>query len=154
MLYVQVGVPLSACLSRSAFRMAFRWPLGWHADCICVLCVFCVQLGPVMEDFYDQGPAIVSLFRALFGDFDLDEVMNQSSGYMNALLFLVYLFVAIFIMLSLFLAILAEAQAAVREREAIKKVDDPNFNEFGVMHTCWDFLGFGYRRVRQAQIRV
>ena len=68
-----------------------------------------------MEDFYDQGPAIVSLFRALFGDFDLDEVMNQSSGYMNALLFLVYLFVAIFIMLSLFLAILAEAQAAVRE---------------------------------------
>jgi hypothetical protein len=73
---------------------------------------------------------------------------------MNALLFLVYLFVAIFIMLSLFLAILAEAQAAVREREAIKKVDDPNFNEFGVMHTCWDFLGFGYRRVRQAQIRV
>ena len=36
--------------------------------------------------------------------------MDNSSGYLNALLMLGYLFVAVFIMLSMFLAILAEAQ--------------------------------------------
>merc|ERR1719454_2152023 len=77
-----------------------------------------VQLGPVMEDYYDNLPAAISLVRALFGDFDIDEIMDNSSGYLNALLFLGYLFVAVFIMLSLFLAILAEAQAQVREKEA------------------------------------
>jgi hypothetical protein len=86
-------------------------------------CMLFVQLGPVMEDFYDQAHAIVSLFRALFGDFDIDEIMHNSSGYLNAILFLAYLFVAVFIMLSLFLAILAEAQAAARDKEAAHKAD-------------------------------
>ena len=36
------------------------------------------------------------------------------SGYVNIGLFLLYLFVAVFIMLSMFLAILGESQAAVR----------------------------------------
>ena len=62
-----------------------------------------------MEGYRDQIPAFISLFRALFGDFDIDEIMDNSSGYLNALFFLTYLFVAIFIMLSMFLAILAEA---------------------------------------------
>lgn len=43
--------------------------------------------------------------------------MNNSRGYINALLFLMYLFVAIFILLSMFLAILAEAQGTVRQRQ-------------------------------------
>jgi len=76
-----------------------------------------VQLGPMMESYIDQIPAFIALFRALFGDFDIDEILNNSSGYLNCLLFLGYLFVAIFIMLSMFLAILAEAQVAVREHE-------------------------------------
>jgi len=108
-----------------------------------------VQLGPVMEDFYDQVPAIVSLSRALFGDFDIDEIMNNSSGYLNAILFIGYLFVAIFIMLSLFLAILAEAQAAVRDKEAQRKFDQPDYNEFGVVHSCWGYMERGYKAVKQ-----
>uniref|UniRef100_A0A7S2BTN0 Polycystin cation channel PKD1/PKD2 domain-containing protein n=1 Tax=Haptolina brevifila TaxID=156173 RepID=A0A7S2BTN0_9EUKA len=79
-----------------------------------------VQLGPIMEDYIDQGPALISLFRALFGDFDIDEIMDNSSGYLNALLFLGYLFVAVFIMLSLFLAILAEGQIAVRDDDMVR----------------------------------
>ena len=55
--------------------------------------------------------------------------MDNSSGYLNTLLFLGYLFVAIFIMLSMFLAILAEAQVAVREDEAAKKKEEEDFNE-------------------------
>ena len=76
--------------------------------------MFYVQLGSVMEDFNDQTASFISLARALFGDFDIDDIMNNSSGYLNAVLFLVYLFVAVFILLSMFLAILGEAQAAVR----------------------------------------
>mmetsp|Transcript_32381 Transcript_32381/g.84941 ORF Transcript_32381/g.84941 Transcript_32381/m.84941 type:complete len:503 (-) Transcript_32381:290-1798(-) len=112
-------------------------------------CMLYVQLGPVMEDFYDQIPAIVSLFRALFGDFDIDEIMNNSAGYLNAILFLGYLFVAIFIMLSLFLAILAEAQAAVREKEHQQKLDHPDYNEFGVVHTCWDYAQAAIAKARR-----
>merc|ERR1719331_14704 len=98
-----------------------------------------VQLGPVMEDYYSQIHSLISLFRALFGDFDIDEIMDNSSGYLNAALFLGYLFVAIFIMLSLFLAILAEAQAAVREDEARQR-DDPNFNEYGAVASAWSMI--------------
>jgi hypothetical protein len=77
-----------------------------------------IQLGPVMLAYYDQIPAFISLFRALFGDFDIQAILDNSSGYLNTLLFLGYLFVAIFVMLSMFLAILAEAQVAVRDDEA------------------------------------
>ena len=79
--------------------------------------MFYVQLGSVMEDFNDQTASFISLARALFGDFDIDDIMNNSSGYLNAVLFLVYLFVAVFILLSMFLAILGESQAQVRIQE-------------------------------------
>eukprot|EP00966_Prymnesium_polylepis_P087612 2027560-Prymnesium_polylepis.1 len=65
--------------------------------------------------------------------------MNNSSGYLNAILFLGYLFVAIFIMLSMFLAILAEAQVAVREDESTKN-EDPEYNEYGVLAYSADVL--------------
>jgi hypothetical protein len=82
-----------------------------------------IQLGPQMVGFYDQVPAAITLFRGLFSDFDMDGVMYNSSGYFNSILMLAYLFVAVFIMLSLFLAILAEAQAAARDKEAAHKAD-------------------------------
>ena len=82
-----------------------------------------IQLGPVMEGYSDQIPAIVSLSRALFGDFDIDEIMDNSSNYLNTLLFLGYLGFAVFIMLSMFLAILAEAQARVRDTEGEQKAE-------------------------------
>jgi len=92
-----------------------------------------VQLGPVMEGYWDQLPAFISLFRALFGDFDIGEILDNSSGYLNTVLFLGYLFIAIFIMLSLFLAILAEGQVAVREDEELRVKLDDDFNEYGVL---------------------
>ena len=124
-----------------------------------------VQLGHVMEGFVTQTSSFISLFRALFGDFDIDEIMNNSRGYLNTCLFLVYLFVAVFILLSMFLALLAEvslcsplpsaltshlspltahrspshpqAQVAVREREAEAK-EDPSYREFGVLSHSLD----------------
>ena len=86
--------------------------------------MFYVQLGSVMEDFNDQT-ALHLLARALFGDFGIDDIMNNSSGYLNAVLFLVYL-VAVFILLSMFLAILGEAQAAVRgDQDAEEEAGTP-----------------------------
>ena len=91
-----------------------------------------------MEGYRDQIPAFVSLFRALFGDFDINEIMDNSSGYLNTMLFLGYLFIAIFIMLSMFLAILAEAQMAVREDEKKAQLN-PEFREYGVIAHAYEF---------------
>ena len=98
-----------------------------------------VQIGPQMEGYRDQFPAFISLFRALFGDFDIQEILDNSSGYLNTLLFLIYLFVAVFIMLSMFLAILAEAQVAVRATEDHMR-EDPDYREYGIISYGWDYL--------------
>jgi hypothetical protein len=105
-----------------------------------------VQIGPQMEGYRDQISAFISLFRALFGDFDIQEILDNSSGYLNTLLFLIYLFVAVFIMLSMFLAILAEAQVAVRETESQWR-EDPSFREYGVISYFYDTAKAGIVRV-------
>jgi len=92
-----------------------------------------VQLGPVMEGYWNQVPALISLTRALFGDFDIDAIISNSNSYFNCILFLGYLFVAVFVMLSMFLAILAEAQVAVREMETANKEENPDFKDYGVI---------------------
>ena len=96
--------------------------------------MFYVQLGSVMEDFNDQIASFISLARALFGDFDIDDIMNNSSGYLNAVLFLVYLFVAVFILLSMFLAILGESQAAAREDQDAEKEAGTAPPDYGVLY--------------------
>ena len=106
-----------------------------------------VQLGHVMEGFVTQTASFISLFRALFGDFDIDEIMNNSRGYLNTCLFLVYLFVAVFILLSMFLALLAEAQVAVREQEAMAK-ENPSYREFGILSHTLDAAKGCRRRMR------
>ena len=102
-----------------------------------------VQLGPVMDSYRDQIPAFIALFRALFGDFDIDEIMDNSSGYLNAILFLGYLFIAIFIMLSMFLAILAEGQVTVLGIIKDEKENNPGYREFGIISHASDFVKKG-----------
>ena len=51
----------------------------------------------------DTTSSIFSLFRALFGDFDIAAIMDNSSDYVNAVLLIMYLFTAIFVLLSIFL---------------------------------------------------
>ena len=97
-----------------------------------------------MEGFNDQLASFISLARALFGDFDIDEILNNSRGYTNAVLFLTYLFVAVFIMLSMFLAILGENQAKVRadQDDAHERGDAPP--EYGIFYhagTCLQTAG-------------
>ena len=91
-----------------------------------------VQLGAVMVEYNDQVTAFVSLSRALFGDFDVDVILNNSRGYLNCMLFLIYLFVAVFIMLSMFLAILGEAQSLVKMDRDQRKMEGTAEPEYGI----------------------
>ena len=91
-----------------------------------------IQLGTFMDDFTSQEIALLGLVRALFGDFSFEEIMDNSRGYTNAVMFLVYLFVSVFILLSMFLAILGESQAAAREEEAEQKKKG-EFTDYGTV---------------------
>ena len=83
--------------------------------------LFNVQLGAAMDDFYSVDYSMISLTRGLFGDFNFVEIIENSRGYLNATFFLIYLFVAVFILLLMFLAILGESQAAVRSDQDDEK---------------------------------
>ena len=102
--------------------------------------LFYIQLGPSIIDFSTQVGSFIALARALFGDFDIDEVLENSQDYTNLLLFVAYLFVAVFILLSMFFAILGESQAHVRDdqRESKKQATDAGSSlqdEYGIFST-------------------
>ena len=99
--------------------------------------MFYVTLGPVMGEYSNQVASIVALCRALFGDFDIDEIINNSSGYMNAILFISYLFFAVFILLSMFFAILGEAQATVRDEQREINREGTSEPEYGVFDAAY-----------------
>ena len=99
-----------------------------------------IQLGPFMMGYSDQMTAIVTLLRAVFNDFDIDAVMAESQGYTNALLLLFYLFVAIFIIFSIFLSILSEAEVQCRLETIELKAQDPKFNDLGTLATLWGYF--------------
>lgn len=88
--------------------------------------MFFIQLGAIDPSYLGQFASFISLFRALFGDFDIQLIMDSSDSYLNGMLFVAYLFSAVFILLSIFLTILGEHQGYVRE-------DDPSLNSWGVV---------------------
>ena len=100
--------------------------------------MFYVQLGPNMEGYSDLYSSFFSLARALFGDFDVPDILNNSRGYLNVGFFILYLFVAVFVMLSMFLAILGESQAAVRMDQDEKRRLETAEPEYGVFSYAYD----------------
>ena len=102
--------------------------------------MFYVQLGPVMVGFNDNLSSFFTLGRALFGDFNIDEIISKSRGFGNATFFLIYLFVAVFVMLSMFFAILGESQTNLRDDQAaeIKKLKpgEKPPHEYGILHSA------------------
>ena len=95
--------------------------------------LFFIQLGPIDESYLAQFDASFSLFRALFGDFDIQLIMDSSPSYINGMLFVAYLFSAIFILLSIFLTILGEHQAFVRDEQDEAKAAGLGVDEYGVL---------------------
>ena len=102
--------------------------------------LFYVQLGPVMIEYNDQLASLVSLSRALFGDFDIDLILENSSGYLNSVIFLAYLFIAVFILLSMFFAILGEAQANVRDDQRAQRKKGSIAPEYGVLTQAYELI--------------
>lgn len=102
--------------------------------------MFYIQLGPFINDYATQVGAVVATSRALFGDFDIDEVMDNSASYANTVLFLTYLFVAVFIMLSMFFAILGESQANFRDDQREARMNGTLEPEYGVITATQEWL--------------
>ena len=124
---------MTRVLSKGCYDLLFFGIIfGVSMFAFCML--FYIQLGSFMDDFHSQTSSMIALAKALFGEFPFDEIVDNSRGYTNGILFLVYLFVAVFILLSMFLAILGEAQAAVRDEEA-------SLREQGVFPNQYGFLG-------------
>ena len=111
--------------------------------------LFFIQLGSFMDDFYSQTSSFSALAKALFGDFPFDEIIDNSRGYLNGILFLVYLFVAVFILLSMFLAILGEAQAAVRDDENGQKERGEFPNQYGFLGEAHSYVEGKMARIRR-----
>ena len=86
--------------------------------------MFFIQLGAIDPSYLGQFASFISLFRALFGDFDIQLIMDSSDSYLNGMLFVAYLFSAVFILLSIFLTILGENQEAVRTEQAESNIED------------------------------
>ena len=110
--------------------------------------MFYVQLGPVMEGYNDQVASFISLSRALFGDFDVAEILDNSAGYINLGLFIFYLFVAVFIMLSMFLAILGESQNAVRMEQDNQRRRGEAQPEYGIFFYAYEFVTKSYSSIK------
>lgn len=112
--FTNVIVPKMSLMTRVLSKgchdlLFFGVIFGVSMFAFCML--FYIQLGSFMDDFSSQTSSMIALCKALFGDFPFEEIVDNSRGYGNGLLFLVYLFVSVFILLSMFLAILGEAQA-------------------------------------------
>ena len=95
--------------------------------------LFFIQLGPYLDSYNNITSAFVTLFRALFGDFDLTAIMDNSSSYTNAILLMLYLFGAIFVLLSIFLTILGEHQEGVRGEQQEAKEAGTSAPEYGIL---------------------
>ena len=94
-----------------------------------------------MNDFSGQVSSTIALVRALFGDFSFEEISDNSRGYLNQILFLTYLFTAVFILLSMFLSILGESQAVARTNENEEKERGEHV-DYGTFQVCaWRVSG-------------
>ena len=74
---------MTAVLSKGCYDLLFFgiiFAISMFAFCM----LFYIQLGSFMDDFYSQPASMIALAKALFGDFDFEEIMDNSRGYLNA----------------------------------------------------------------------
>ena len=120
------------------FMIVFMWAIASFAQ------MFYMQLGPYMRGYSSFFLAVLTLMRSLFGDFDIDAILMASNSYVNVVVFMMYLFFAVFILLSIFLTILGEHQEAIEsQKRAIKETKGklPHYLEWGVFGEAKDFIG-------------
>ena len=121
------------------FLVVFMWSIFSFAQ------LFYMQLGPYMRGYSSLMLAMLTLFRSLFGDFDIQAIVDSSNSYLNMFFFLGYLFFAVFILLSIFLTILGEHQdelqtEMIEKRERARRAGEKEFNEWGVLGELKDAI--------------
>ena len=128
------------------FFLFFVWSIVSFAQ------MFTLQLGSYMDGYSNLLLSSVTLFRALFGDFDIEAVLNTSNSWVNVAFFIGYLFSAVFILLSIFLTILGEHQGYVREQEdAERAARSPGaVGEWGVL----EYIGRFFKKHGRAALAL
>jgi hypothetical protein len=124
--YLNRAVHQMALLTNVLAQARYRLFLFAIVFC-CVLyasaACFTIILGPKMVEFVNVTRSMITLVRALFGDFDFLRIVDYcGTNLYPAVLFMIFLFVSVFIFLSCFFAILAVAQ----DQAALKMEDDAN----------------------------
>jgi hypothetical protein len=75
-----------------------------------------ITLGDKIADFYSPRRAILTILRSIFGDFDIDAVDSVTPSNTIGIMYLSYLCIMTWIIVSFFFSILGDAQETVNER--------------------------------------
>ena len=103
----------------------------------------------LMAGYHSTHGAYLTLVRGLFGDFDMEDLASKTGGDYAVVVMLIYLFIAVFILLSMFLAILGEAQAAVREAEMMQREEGKAEQPYGVLGDAKDWIWSSVKKIRE-----
>jgi polycystin 2 len=69
---------------------------------------FNMAFGPYMKSYNNFTTSMMSLFRALLGEFEYEE-MQQTDRLVGPLLFITFMLLVLFVLVNMFIAILSEA---------------------------------------------
>ena len=133
------------------FMIVFMWAIASFAQ------MFYMQLGPFMRGYSSFFLAVLTLMRSLFGDFDIDAILMASNSYVNVVVFMMYLFFAVFILLSIFLTILGEHQEAIESQKRTIRDEQghlPHSLEWGVFGEARDFVEMRLSMLREYMIDI
>uniref|UniRef100_A0A7S3Y3T9 Polycystin cation channel PKD1/PKD2 domain-containing protein n=1 Tax=Heterosigma akashiwo TaxID=2829 RepID=A0A7S3Y3T9_HETAK len=103
---------------------------------------FQLVFGRDVADYATFGRALFSMFRALIGDFDLQQ-LRYSNSYLGPGLFVLFIVFAYFIVLSMFLSIVdasLEEKRTNAEQELLLTKQDPNTSDLlwrDFRHVAW-----------------
>ena len=84
--------------------------------------------GSQLDDFKTFGDSTFTLFRIILGDFDF-KAIQDANRVLGPIYFVTYVFFVFFILINMFLAIITDAYAEVKDRLS-KEKDDVHLGEF------------------------
>eukprot|EP01135_Chromosphaera_perkinsii_P004899 Nk52_evm4s304 gene=Nk52_evmTU4s304 len=84
--------------------------------------------GSQLDDFKTFGDSVFTLFRIILGDFDF-KAIQDANRVLGPIFFITYVFFVFFILINMFLAIITDAYAEVKERLS-KEKDEVHLGEF------------------------
>jgi len=119
-LHFLAGVPYIATLLQTLGRAQSQ--LTWFLVCLAVLLLafatsFHLAMGSTMSGYRDLGSSMMSLLHFTLGEVDIS-ALHRDNPAVGPLLYVTFVFLVIFVAVSIFLAIVTDAYAA-EKREAV-----------------------------------